>query len=217
MPSFLEQRETLESWTRVPGTERLEAPTDRVALTFDDGPDPEGTPAVLDALDAAGARGTFFLVGEQILRHHDLGGEIARRGHGVALHGFRHVDHSRLDAVEARDDLTRGLDAIEAATGKRPSLFRPPYGRPADSTAQASAELGLRLVYWSAWGADWEPIPAERIAELASRDLLPGAIVLLHDSARYSSRRTALPTAEAVGAIVTAAAERRLGTALLAE
>ena len=197
MPSFQEQRDTLERWQRFPGRERTRS---GVALTFDDGPDPDVTPAVLDILDAAGVRATFFLVGEQLLVHHELGGAIAAAGHEVALHGFRHVEHDEL--AEPRDDLLRGLDAVEAATGTRPTLVRPPYGRFSTASYAASRELGLEAVYWSAWGADWEAIGPIRIAELVRRDLTPGAIVLLHDSARYAERPSARPTVEALPAIL---------------
>jgi peptidoglycan/xylan/chitin deacetylase (PgdA/CDA1 family) len=200
VPSFRQQVETLRRWRRFPGRERLDG--ESVALTFDDGPDPEGTPAVLEALANAGATATFFLVGEQLLTHHELGGEIAAAGHAVALHGFRHVEHDEL--ADPMEDLLRGLDAVESATGVRPTRFRPPYGRFSEASYAACRELELEPVYWSAWGSDWEAIPAERIAELAIRDLSAGAIVLLHDSPRYSYRRSALPTAEAIGAIADA-------------
>jgi peptidoglycan-N-acetylglucosamine deacetylase len=155
---------------------------------------------VLDILDAASMRATFFLVGEQLLVHHELGGAIAAAGHRVALHGFRHVEHDELG--EPRDDLLRGLDAVEAATGTRPALVRPPYGRFSSASYAAARELGLEAVYWSAWGSDWEAIGPARIAELVRRDLAPGAIVLLHDSARYAERQSARPTVEALPAIL---------------
>jgi peptidoglycan-N-acetylglucosamine deacetylase len=197
VPSFLELRETLERWRRFPGRERTRS---GVALTFDDGPDPDATPAVLEILDRAGVRATFFLVGEQLLVHHELGGAIAAAGHEVALHGFRHVEHEELS--QPRDDLLRGLDAVEAATGLRPVLFRPPYGRFSPSSYVAARELGLEPVYWSAWGSDWEAIPPVRIAELVRRDLASGAIVLLHDSARYAQRPSARPTVQALPEIL---------------
>jgi peptidoglycan-N-acetylglucosamine deacetylase len=215
VPSFLEHRDTLERWRRFPGRERLEPSEGRFALTFDDGPDPDSTPLVLDALDAVGARATFFLVGEQLLVHHELGGEVTRRGHSVALHGFHHEEHDRLPRAEIRDDLLRGLDAIEAATGSRPGLFRPPYGRAVEGTREACEELGLELVYWSSWGMDWEPIPAERIADLVLRDLAGGSMVLLHDSPRYAYRDSARATAEALPSILAAASERGLSATTL--
>jgi peptidoglycan/xylan/chitin deacetylase (PgdA/CDA1 family) len=206
VPSFQQQLDTLERWRRFPGRERAES---GVALTFDDGPDPDATPAVLDALEAAGARATFFMVGEQAMEHGALAREVAERGHGVGLHGHEHVEHDELGG-RVKDDLARGLGTLEAATGRSPRLFRPPYGRFSEASYAACRTLGLEPVYWSGWGMDWEPIPAERIADTAIRDLTEGAIVLLHDSARYAYRESAAPTAEALPAILAAAGERGL-------
>ena len=205
MPGFLQLRETEELWRRFPGRERLEG--NRAALTFDDGPDPDATPAVLAALDDAGLRATFFMVGEQAMIHRALAREVADRGHEVALHGFEHREHGQLSAREARDDLARGLGTIEVAAGRRPLLYRPPYGRFSEDSYAACRDLGLEPVLWSSWGMDWESIAAERISELVLRDLQPGAIVLLHDSARYAHRATAEPTAGAIGTIAAAGVE----------
>ena len=209
MPSFLEHLEMLERWRRFPGRERLEPGEGRVALTFDDGPDPDSTPAVLDALAAAGAKATFFLVGEQLERHPELGRAVVDHGHEAALHGFHHVNHDAL-GDDAGDDLARGLEALESVCGTRPQLYRPPYGRFSDASHAACGELRLEPVLWLAWGSDWEPVPADRIADLASRDLTDGAIVLLHDSARYAYRRSAAATAEALPAIAQAARQAGL-------
>jgi peptidoglycan/xylan/chitin deacetylase (PgdA/CDA1 family) len=206
----------LASWQRLPGVERLDggegvtAGPARAALTFDDGPDPDSTPAVLDALDAAGVRATFFVVGDQLMRHHALAREARARGHQLALHGATHPHHEQLGPSAQRDEMARAVGAFEAAVGERAKLFRPPYGRFAEHSFGACERLGLTPVYWSAWGSDWDPIPASRIADLATRDLAAGAIVLLHDSPRYAARPSAAPTAEAIPAIAAAAAERGL-------
>ena len=206
----MEQRETLARWREFPGLERAPAGGAAVALTFDDGPDPEGTPAVLDALDAAAARATFFMVGEQLMRNIALGRQIVERGHEVALHGFTHLSHDDMTPTAARDDPARGLGTLEAGTGTRPHWYRPPYGRFSEHSYAACAKLQLEPVYWSAWGGDWDDIPPERIAELAARDLADGAILVLHDSARYSVRPSALPTAAAVPLIAERVTERGL-------
>ena len=146
-----------------------------------------------------------------------LGREILNRGHEVALHGFGHVRHDHLPATVARDDLARGVGTLEAATGVRPRWCRPPYGRFSEASFAACRKLGMEPVYWSAWGSDWEPIGAERIAELACRDLVDGAVLVLHDSARYSSRPTATPTVEAIPAIAGCARERGLELVSLGE
>lgn len=206
-------RATEERWLRFGGIERLEPAAGRYALSFDDGPDPDATPAVLEALAAAGAAATFFLVGEQVEAHPELAREVAQRGHSVALHGHRHVEHDTL--ADPRADLERAAAAVAAATGIEPALYRPPYGRFSAASYAACAELGLAPVLWSAWGCDWEPIPAQRIADLVLRDLEPGTIVLLHDSARYAYRADARATADAIAPIHAAARERGLEAARL--
>ena len=210
MPSFREHRELLALWERFPALERLEPGAGRLALTFDDGPEQDATPAVLDALDAAGARATFFLLGEQLMRDPGLGREVAARGHEIALHGFAHDHHEDLSPQQARDDLARGLGAVEAATGHRPLLYRPPYGRFNEHSYEACRALELRPVYWSAWGQDWDTIAHGRIAELVIRDLTDGVIVLLHDSPRYADRPSAEPTATALTPVASSAVDAGL-------
>jgi peptidoglycan/xylan/chitin deacetylase (PgdA/CDA1 family) len=208
--------ETAARWRRLPGLERVPS---GAALTFDDGPDPdpEATVAVLDALDAAGVKATFFVVGEQLMKHHAVAREAIARGHELALHGFEHVDHDALPGRSARDDVARSIGTFEMATGATPRFFRPPYGRFSEHSYAACVDLGLEPVYWSAWGLDWEAIGPDRIADLACRDLTDGAIVLLHDSPRYGHRPSARPTADAVEAIVGYAAGEGLRLAPLGE
>ncbi len=109
------------------------------------------------------------------------------------------------------------MGAFEAVAGAKPKLFRPPYGQFSEHSYKACAALGLQPVYWSAWGLDWEEIDASRIADLVTRDLEAGAIVVLHDSPRYADRPSAQPTAEAIPAIAAAAAERGLEWVTLGE
>lgn len=203
-------------WRRFPGLERVEG-SGRVVLTFDDGPDPEGTPAVLDALDQAGARATFFILGTQLAAHPELGHEIVRRGHEIGLHGYEHLRHDRTDPGLSRSDLTRGQAAIEDALGIRCGLFRPPYGKMSPAAAEVCESLGLTVVYWSAWGLDWENVPSERIAEVAGDQIDDGGIVLLHDSARYGRRTSAVPTADAIPLIAERTSRAGLSLVSLGE
>jgi peptidoglycan/xylan/chitin deacetylase (PgdA/CDA1 family) len=205
-------------WREVPGIERVPAAAG-AALTFDDGPDPEFTPRLLDALEAAGAGATFFVVGDRVPGNEGLLGEIVARGHEVALHGMTHRRHDGLDEAGARAELSDGIAAIEAAAVGRPRWYRPPYGGSSPLLARLCEELGLGLAYWSSWGQDWEPIGPARIAELVLRDLGPGAVVLLHDSPLYAEREDAGPTIEAIAPIAAAARAgglrlRSLGAAL---
>jgi peptidoglycan-N-acetylglucosamine deacetylase len=188
-------------WRRYPGLERV-PDAGHAVLTFDDGPDDDATPEVLDALGTAGVHATFFLLGEQLVRHADLAGEISRRGHEIGVHGYAHERHDRLDAGASYDDVTRGFDAVGQLLGHPPRWYRPPFGKMSDASWSACAELDLSPVYWSAWGHDWEDVAAEQIAQRACGQLAGGGIVLLHDSARYGRRPSAAPTADAIAAIV---------------
>jgi peptidoglycan/xylan/chitin deacetylase (PgdA/CDA1 family) len=209
MPSFREQRETEDDWRAFPGIERVPGES-HVVLTFDDGPDEDATPAVLDALEEAGIKATFFVVGEQLMRHHRIARRTALAGHELALHGFAHPRHKDLFPPEARDEVARGVGAFEAVTGSKPRFFRPPYGRFSEHSFKACGDLGLEPAYWSAWGLDWYDIDAAEVADLVVRDLDAGTIVLLHDSPRYGHRESARNTADAIPAIAAAAAERGL-------
>jgi peptidoglycan/xylan/chitin deacetylase (PgdA/CDA1 family) len=172
-----------------------------VALTFDDGPHLEGTPATLDALATVRATATFFLVGEQIERYPTLAAEIAAAGHEVGLHGYRHRLLLRRRPREVEDDLLRACARIEDATGTSPVCYRPPYGVFSFPALAWCRRLGWEPMLWSRWGRDWGPRekPAA-IAQRATSNLGAGDVVLLHDADHYSSpgswRRTvaALPS-----------------------
>jgi peptidoglycan-N-acetylglucosamine deacetylase len=196
-------------WRQVPGLETV-PPDAGAVLTFDDGPDPDCTPTVLDALAAAGAKATFFVLGTHVLESPELIRSMVAQGHEIALHGMEHRRHDRLTPAQAEHELNEGITAIEAVTGQRPTWYRPPFGASSPPLAALCEKLGLGLAYWSAWGQDWEESSATQIAGLVERDLDPGAIVLLHDSARYAQRADAAATAEAVPLIAAAARDASL-------
>jgi peptidoglycan/xylan/chitin deacetylase (PgdA/CDA1 family) len=181
-----------------------------IALSFDDGPDEGCTPRLLDVLDELGATATFFVIGERVAQSPDLTRQIAERGHELGLHGMTHCHHDRLPAEQARKELSGGLEAIEAATGRRPRLYRPPYGASSPQLASICTELDLQLAYWSTWGQDWEAISATEIARLVLRDCDAGSVVLLHDSPLYAERDDAGPTVESIPIIAAAARDRSL-------
>jgi peptidoglycan/xylan/chitin deacetylase (PgdA/CDA1 family) len=171
-----------------------------VALTFDDGPHPQGTPAVLEVLARAGAHATFFLVGEQVLRNPALAAEIAAAGHAIALHGHRHRNLLRLTPRAVEDDLERGADAVAGATGAAIALHRPPYGIYSWPALRAVRSRGWTPLLWSRWGHDWRRhTTAAAIAAEVTEDVTEGDVLLLHDADDYSApgswRRTvaALP------------------------
>jgi peptidoglycan-N-acetylglucosamine deacetylase len=203
-------------WRGCAGVARVAAGGHAV-LTLDDGPDPDATPAVLDALDGAGARATFFVVGEHVRRHPELAREPVCRGNEIAVHGFTHRRQDRIPADESRADVLDGLAEVERVSRARPRWYRPPYGKLSGAAARACSEQEMEPVRWSAWGLDWEPLPAWRIAATVCRDLDDGAIVLLHDAARYGPRASAAPTAAAIPRIATCARARGLRLVTLGE
>lgn len=198
-------------WRRYPGLQSVRGTT-CAALTFDDGPDEDATLAVLDRLDEADARATFFVLGSQVEVVPELAREIVQRGHELGLHGYHHERHDRLDPRRAADDVRSGFAAVEEMTAVRCSWYRPPYGKMSAGSWLACGELGMKTVYWSGWGLDWEEVPAARIADTVGASLHDGAIILLHDSARYARRATAAATAAAIPRIVDHA--RALGLRL---
>ena len=156
-------------------------------LTFDDGPHPEGTAAVLSALAAEDARATFFLAGEQVVRRPALAREIVDAGHGVAVHCFRHVSFIRMTPREVRDDLARGAVAIEDAAGVVVTKFRPPMGYLTAAALAYARARDWEIVLWKRIGYDWRrSATAERIARRVSRGLRGGEVMVLHDADFYS-------------------------------
>jgi peptidoglycan/xylan/chitin deacetylase (PgdA/CDA1 family) len=197
----------------LPRTVAVDSP--RVAITFDDGPHPEGTPAILEILATHGACATFFVIGEQVAQRPPLVRRILDEGHAVALHGHRHRLQLRLGERESLDDLERGLAAIEDATGLTPLRHRPPYGIYSPGGLRAARERGLAPLLWATWGKDWRKFttPA-RIAGRALAGLRPGDVILLHDADFYSSARSYERTAGALPLILAELKARGIGTVL---
>lgn len=187
-----------------------------VALTFDDGPHPQGTPAVLEALREAGARATFFLAGEQVVRRPSLVAEIVAAGHRVELHCHRHRNQLRLTPRELLDDADRAAAAIEAAGGQAIADYRPPYGIFSAAGLRAVRSRGWRPVLWSRWGRDWKrDATPESIAHRATASVGAGDIVLLHDADYYSAPGSWVRTAAALPMILAELEERGLRSMLL--
>lgn len=187
-----------------------------VALTFDDGPHPRGTPAVLEALAAAGAQATFFLVGEQVRREPALAAEIVAAGHAVALHGDRHRLQLRLPPRALAHDLDRGHTTIAEATGVAPQHYRPPFGIFSPAGLALVRRRGWAPLLWSRWGHDWRlhRTPGQIAAELTER-LAPGDVLLLHDADDYSQPGSWQRTVAALPTVLAQIERRGLATAAL--
>ena len=153
-----------------------------VALTIDDGPDPEVTPAVLDLLDAHHARATFFCIADNALRHPDLCREIARRGHSVQNHSYQHRHNFSLLGMRGfAREIEKAQDVLSQITGERPRFFRAPAGLRNPFLAPVLQRLDLQLVSWTRRGFDTVRTEPERVLARLTHRLAAGDILLLHD------------------------------------
>ncbi len=181
------------------------------ALTFDDGPHAQGTPAVLQILAREHVHATFFLVGEQVRRNPGLVREVVDAGHWIGLHCDRHRNLLRLTPWQVREDIARAQETIEACTGRSPRLYRPPYGALNASALRLARARGWRTLLWSHWGRDWEAraTPAS-IAARVTDGVGDGAVLLLHDADDYSAPGSWRRTAAALPRVLATLAERDL-------
>ncbi|OJF14813.1 polysaccharide deacetylase family protein [Couchioplanes caeruleus] len=160
---------------------RVDTTQQLVALTFDDGPAPQWTPMVLDALDAANVPATFFMVGENLEKHADLvRGRLAR--HEIGNHSWSHADLATLDLQEVGRELERTHEAIQRLTGRTPTLMRPPFGHLGGSTVLAAARMGYTITLWSEAMHEirYKGDPAAQARYIVDA-VKPGTIVLAHD------------------------------------
>ena len=153
-----------------------------IAITLDDGPDPEVTPAVLDILDAHQARATFFCIAEQAHRHPALCREIMRRGHSVQNHTHRHSHSFSLFGPRAfAAEIGQAQQTLAEITGQRPIFFRAPAGLRNPLLAPVLQRLDLKLVTWTRRGCDTVQRRPERVLQRLTAGLAAGDILLLHD------------------------------------
>lgn len=155
-----------------------------VALTFDDGPDPVYTPQLLELLKRYNARATFFVTGRRSQEYPQLVARVAAEGHQVGNHGLEHKDYSSLPPEAVVAEVTQAGAMIQELTGKRPSVFRPPFGAFAPAVVDLLEQHDYHLVLWTWSTNSQDSLDNPSTEEIASRILQgvkPGAIILLHD------------------------------------
>lgn len=182
--------------SRLPAADRV------VALTFDDGPNPEATPRILDVLRESQVRATFFLLGKYVERWPQLTRRIAGEGHTIGNHGYHHRTLHLRGPAYTRVDLCLGTDAIVRATGTPPKHFRAPHGFRSPWVNGIARELGQRAVGWTLGVWDTDRPGAETIAERVRRGVRPGSIVLLHDGDAYDPDGDRGQTADALSLVI---------------
>src|SRR5438270_2240083 len=181
---------------------RISGPGKPVALTFDDGPNPDATPAILDALKARNAKATFFILGRHAEQWPELVRRVADEGHAIGNHGWFHRKLHFKSPAYVRNDLELGTRAIENAGGVRPRLFRAPHGFRAPWVTAIAHSLGQRTVGWSLGVWDSDRPGADVIANRTVDGARSGSILLLHDGDGYDERGDRTQTARAVPLIV---------------
>lgn len=168
-----------------PNTTRLPlaaAQQAQVAITFDDGPHPENTPRVLDLLDAAGARASFFCLGSLVERHASLAREIVRRGHSIENHTQHHpVLFSTFGPWRMAREVAEAQSRIAQVVGRAPQYFRAVAGLRNPFLDRVLHQQGLQLVHWTRRGYDTNTPSAERVLARLTRQLAAGDILLMHD------------------------------------
>lgn len=172
------------NWTRLPALHAAAhaAPDNRLALTIDDGPDPEVTPRVLDLLDAHGARATFFCIGDLVRQHPLVVEAIVARGHDVENHSQRHRHTFSVSGPGAlRREIETAQRTFADITGTRPQFFRAPAGLRNPFLEPVLCDLGLHLASWTRRGFDTRERDAGKVTQRLLDSLAPRDILLLHD------------------------------------
>jgi peptidoglycan-N-acetylglucosamine deacetylase len=166
-------------------THRLPANETGIELTFDDGPNPNVTPAVLERLARYDIRATFFVLGRNVLRHRSTLRQIHASGHRIANHSLTHPRFRHLDYRTICKEIRSCQHAVEDALGVTPTLFRPPFGRITPTVLLAAKSTGLKIVNWSLDSGDWrcrDEHDAQRCATETAELVQPRDILLFHDN-----------------------------------
>ncbi len=171
-----------EMQRRYKGVFVLSAPREsrKVALTFDDVPDPRFTPQVLDVLRRKKVQATFFIVGTRAKKHPDIVRRIHREGHAIGNHSYSHPDLSRVSLSRMKEQVRKAESSIQTAVGFEPKLFRPPYGEILTGQLEWAKRSGYTVVNWDVDSSDWRQLSSERVYRNVIRAVRPGSIVLLH-------------------------------------
>lgn len=153
-----------------------------IAITFDDGPNPETTPKLLKILEARGIKATFFVVGTRATENPELLRQMVAAGHEIGNHSWNHPQLPKVSEAEADRQIQMTSDAIQKATGSAPIYLRPPYGAMSQGLRRhIENKFGLAMVYWSADSLDWKNRETQAIYDKVMAQTHPGGIILMHD------------------------------------
>ncbi|GIP38413.1 hypothetical protein J31TS4_16930 [Paenibacillus sp. J31TS4] len=195
-------RQRMEDWRRqavrftaaYPGAVYTNGPdAAKVALTFDDGPDSAVTHHIAEILTQYGLKGSFFFVGSQVTRFPEIVQAVHEGGHLVGNHSYRHPRLTELAPEAVQSELEETQEAIQAAIGRTPALFRPPFGSANPTVIEAARRLGCATVLWSLDTLDWLQKEEAHIRLNVDRHVRGGEIILMHSSAGCTETAKAMP------------------------
>jgi peptidoglycan/xylan/chitin deacetylase (PgdA/CDA1 family) len=152
----------------------------QAALTFDDAPDANFTPLVLDALKKAGVKATFFVIGNRVEAHPDIVRRMVKEGHVLGNHSYDHANLPKLTDNEFRTQITKTDRLIKKYTGYNPYLVRPPYGNTNEDQIRWLSSQNKKIVNWNVDSLDWKGLSAEQVATNVLAHVQPGSIILQH-------------------------------------
>lgn len=179
----------------------------KIALTFDDGPDIRFTPQVLDVLGEYQVKATFFLMGARAEEHQPIVRRIYAEGHAIGNHGYWHPNLTEESLERVHWEVTATEETIYQILGIRTRLFRPPYGALNRQIVELIGSLGYAIILWNVDSLDWKQLGADVIADTVLGNTMPGSIILMHDggdwtmdlSGTVESLHTIIPTLQAQG------------------
>ena len=180
--------ETVEASYDTGGTDAQHQEKQKIALTFDDGPHPSGTPVLLDGLAERNVKVTFFVIGENAVKYPKLLTREAEEGHIIGNHTYSHVDLTKMSQEAAECELEKTNAAIEAVTGKKTEYMRPPYGA---WKKEMEEKTGMMAVLWNVDPLDWKTENETEIVDKVVTETEENDIILLHDC-YLSSAKAAL-------------------------
>ena len=176
----VESQPSVSPWVRK-CIARGDAEHKEIALTFDDGPDPITTPAILDVLKKHDAKATFFVIGRRVKEHPELLRRIHEEGHEIGNHSYNHRNLINLDLDEVYKEYRDCNTVVNSVLGFDPAICRPPGGNANPAVIEAAGKLNMKTVYWTCNTYDFETFDAELITKRVVRVVRPGGIVLMHD------------------------------------
>lgn len=164
-----------------------------VALTFDDGPDNNITPKIVETLTQYNVNGNFFFIGEQVSKYPSVIEKAYKEGNLVLSHSYNHVELNKLSADKIKNEIAKGEEEIFNVIGKKPSLIRPPYGAIEKNVIEAAKSKGDKIILWSIDTLDWSQREKGNIKKNIIDNLRPGEIILMHSNEDKIATLEALP------------------------